>query len=72
MFRVKVARRLFAQLALLQLCASVGVAAVTFQLTFPDVVNDTNQRWDDPTYGAQARATLQEVLDEFGREFARF
>ena len=40
-FRVKVARRLVAVLLLLQLCASVDVAAVTFQLTFADVVNDT-------------------------------
>jgi hypothetical protein len=34
------------------------------------VVNDTNRHWDDPTYGAEARATLQDVLNEFGREFA--
>jgi hypothetical protein len=45
-------------------------AAVTFALTFPDVTAHTNQNWDDPTYGAQARSTLQAVLDEIGREFA--
>lgn len=45
-------------------------ATVTFALTFPDVSSHTNQNWDDPTYGATARATLQSVLDEIGREFA--
>jgi hypothetical protein len=45
-------------------------AEVNFALSFPDVAAHTNQNWDDPTYGAQARATLQAVLDEIGREFA--
>ena len=45
-------------------------AAVTFELTFPDVVNNTRERWDDPTYGSMARQRLQEVLNEFGRTFA--
>ena len=44
-------------------------AELIFSLSFPDVTNDTNQNWDDPTYGSQARATLQAVLDEIGREF---
>ena len=70
MLRVIVARRLLATVALLHFVASDAGAAVTFELSFPDVVNDTNRHWDDPTYGAQARARLQEVLDEFGREFA--
>ncbi len=43
---------------------------VTFSLSFPDVASDTNQNWDDPTHGSLARATLQSVLDEVGREFA--
>jgi hypothetical protein len=63
-------RRLLAPLAALQLLGSSAIAAATFQLTFPDVVNDTNRHWDDPTHGAAARATLQDVLNEFGREFA--
>lgn len=50
--------------------AETGRAEVTFALTFPDVVNHTNQNWDDPTHGANARATLQAALNEFGREFA--
>ena len=45
-------------------------AEVTFALSFPDVTSHTNQYWDDPSYGAQARARLQSVLDEIGREFA--
>src|SRR6476661_2508068 len=45
-------------------------ADVTFALSFPDVGSHTNQNWDDPTNGALARATLQSVLDEIGREFA--
>jgi len=45
-------------------------ADVTFALNFPDVTGHTNQNWDDPAYGAQARSTLQAALDEFGREFA--
>src|SRR4051812_43550309 len=45
-------------------------AEVTFTLSFPDVTSHTNQNWDDPTYGTQARATLQSAFDEFGREFA--
>lgn len=50
--------------------AKQASAEVAFALSFPDVANDTNQNWDDPTYGTQARATLQSVLDEIGREFA--
>lgn len=50
--------------------ARTGRAEVTFALTFPDVVSHTNQNWDDPTNGANARATLQAALDEIGREFA--
>ena len=69
MSRVITAPRLLIPLAVFQLCASMAPAAVTFELTFPDVVNDTNGHWDDPTYGAQARATLLDVLNEFGREF---
>lgn len=46
-------------------------AAVTFDLTFPDVVNDTNVNWDDPNYGSVARATLQGSLNEFGTVFAQ-
>ena len=45
-------------------------AEVTFALNFPDVTSHTNQNWDDPTFGATARATLQSVLNEIGREFA--
>ncbi len=45
-------------------------AEVIFALNFPDVTSHTNQNWDDPTYGATARATLQSVLNEIGREFA--
>src|SRR3954468_7559292 len=57
------------------LIAVVGLVAaaraeVTFSLAFPDVTSHTNQNWDDPTYGATARATLQSVLNEIGREFA--
>jgi hypothetical protein len=57
------------------LIAALGLVAstkadVTFSLNFPDVDSHTNQNWDDPTYGATARATLQSVLNEIGREFA--
>jgi hypothetical protein len=53
------------------LCAVAQLRAeVTFALTFPDVASHTNQNWDDPTYGALARSTLQAALDEVGREFA--
>src|SRR4051812_5439571 len=51
-------------------CVSNARAEVTFALSFPDVTSHTNQNWDDPTYGSQARATLQAALDEIGREFA--
>lgn len=57
-------------LLLALLAPSILKAAVTFALSFPDVASHTNQNWDDPTYGAQARATLQAALDEIGREFA--
>lgn len=62
-------------MALLVFAVVVGAqkpasAEVIFALSFPDVTNDTNQNWDDPTYGSQARATLQAVLDEVGGEFA--
>jgi hypothetical protein len=50
--------------------AETGRAEVTFALTFPDVASHTNQNWDDPAYGSQARAILQAALDEIGREFA--
>jgi hypothetical protein len=50
--------------------AASAYAEVTFALSFPDVTSHTNQNWDDPTYGATARATLQSVLNEIGREFA--
>lgn len=49
--------------------ATMARSEATFALSFPDVASDTNQNWDDPTYGSQARATLQSVLDEVGREF---
>ena len=69
MLSVTAAARLLI-VAALQLLAPIAGAAVTFELTFPDVVNDTNRHWDAPTYGAQARVTLQQVLAESGREFA--
>ncbi|MFZ1220556.1 MAG: hypothetical protein WAO00_14780 [Chthoniobacterales bacterium] len=52
------------------LAASRLQAEVTFALSFPDVTSHTNQNWDDPTFGSQARSTLQAALDEVGREFA--
>ena len=70
MSRVITARTVLVATAVLQMLSSTVRGAVVFQLTFPDVVNDTNQHWDDPTYGAQARATLAAVLNEIGREFA--
>ena len=42
---------------------------VTFQLTFQDVVDNTNIHWDDPAQGAQAQAELQQRLNEFGQSF---
>ena len=61
--------RLLLLLVLLHAGIRLAAGAVTFDLRFPDVVNDTNQHWDDLTYGAHARATLQTVLNEIGREF---
>src|SRR3954449_5904304 len=66
---------------MLRLCSAVALvvalifsrtarAEVTFALSFPDVASHTNQNWDDPTYGSLARAELQTVLDQIGREFA--
>jgi hypothetical protein len=52
------------------LAASPLQAEVAFALSFPDVTSHTNQNWDDPTFGSQARSTLQGALDEVGREFA--
>src|SRR4051812_32942241 len=63
-------RRLFPLLIVLNLFAFHARAAVTFDLTFPDVTGHTGQNWDDPTYGSQARSALLNVLDEIGREFA--
>src|SRR3954471_24824448 len=62
--------RTFSFLLPLVLLASAARGAVTFDLNFPDVVNHTGQNWDDPTYGAQARTTLQEVVNDIGRNFA--
>src|SRR3954465_3818398 len=66
---MRVQRAIFSALCALAL-ATTGNAAVSFALSFPDVTSHTNQNWDDPTYGATARATLQSVLNEIGREFA--
>ena len=63
-------RSFVALVATLLTLGSPARAAVTFDLTFPDVVNNTDQHWDDNTYGATARATLQAALNEIGREFA--
>src|SRR4051812_19554724 len=62
--------RTFRVLLAFLLLASVARGAVTFDLSFPDVVNHTDQNWDDPTYGAEARTTLQEVVNDIGRNFA--
>ena len=56
--------------SLLLIVAATARAAVTFDLTFPDVTSHTGQNWDDPSYGAQARSTLLNVLNEIGRNFA--
>ena len=56
--------------AFLSSAAERARSEVTFALSFPDVESNTNQNWDDPTYGSLARATLQSVLNEVGREFA--
>src|SRR5688500_1641516 len=60
----------FATIAGIFAGATLAPSAVTFALSFPDVESNTNQNWDDPTYGSLARSTLQSVLDEVGREFA--
>lgn len=44
--------------------------AVTFHLNFPDVTSHTGHYWDDPTYGAAARAEIQKQLTKFGKTFA--
>src|SRR4051812_33331965 len=64
---IRRALRMFVAVALIATCAS---AAVTFDLTFPDVVSHTGQNWDDPTYGSTARSTLLNALNEVGRNFA--
>jgi len=48
----------------------VAMGAVTFHLNFPDVTSHTGRYWDDPTYGAAARAEIQKRLNEFGATFA--
>lgn len=63
-------KRAIILVATIQLLALTARGAVTFDLTFPDVASHTGQNWDDPTYGAAARAKLQETLNEFGRTFA--
>lgn len=63
-------RRIFLLALAATVCLSTARAAVTFDLTFPDVTGHTGQRWDDPTYGAQARNTLRDVLNDIGRNFA--
>jgi hypothetical protein len=63
-------KRVILLFAALPLLASTTRSAVTFDLNFPDVTSHTSQNWDDPAYGAAARAKLQEVLNEFGRNFA--
>jgi len=67
---MKLIRSIVAVFAAAQLTGFTARADVIFELTFPGVVNGTRQHWDDPTYGSQARNTLQAVLDEFGRTFA--
>jgi hypothetical protein len=46
------------------------MGAVTFHLDFPDVTSHTGHYWDDPTYGADARAEIQKQLTKFGKAFA--
>jgi len=46
------------------------MGAVTFHLEFPDVTSHTGHYWDDPTYGADARAEIQKQLTKFGKTFA--
>jgi hypothetical protein len=46
------------------------MGAVTFHLEFPDVISHTRHYWDDPTYGASARAEIQKQLNKFGKTFA--
>lgn len=58
----------FAALAL-SLSVLPARGAVVFQLTFKDVVDDTNIHWDDPAKGVEAQARLQQVLNEFGQSF---
>ncbi len=46
------------------------MGAVTFHLEFPDVTSHTGHYWNDPTYGADARAEIQKQLNKFGKTFA--
>jgi hypothetical protein len=50
--------------------ATAAMGAVTFHLDFPDVTSHTGHYWDDPTYGADARAEIQKQLNKFGKTFA--
>ena len=43
--------------------------AVTFELTFQDVIDNNNIHWDDPAQGVQAQTELQQRLNEFGQSF---
>lgn len=49
---------------------TAAIGAVTFHLEFPDVTSHTGHYWDDPTYGADARAEIQKQLTKFGKTFA--
>ncbi len=42
-------------------CCLVSHGAVIFNFTYMDVVNDTNLGFDDPTFGATRRATVESV-----------
>lgn len=63
----KFLRAIFA--GILLVTAVTAKSAVTFSLRFADVDGHTNANWDDPNYGAQARSTLQNSLNEFGQAF---
>lgn len=47
--------------AALVACSLVSQGAVIFNFTYMDVVSDTNLGFDDPTYGATRRATVEAV-----------